>query len=49
MRIRQYEDKDKDSIVSLWREVFPSDPAHNEALLKLESKVDYDRELIFVA
>ena len=48
MEIRKYEQGDKDRLISLWRQVFPDDPPHNEPAKVLESKLMVD-DLVFVA
>ena len=48
MNIRKYQDKDKSSLISLWKSVFPEDPLHNEPSSVIEQKLAVD-DLIFVA
>lgn len=48
MRIRKYQNSDKEALVNLWKAVFPDDPPHNEPSKVLESKLKVD-DLIFLA
>ena len=48
IKIRKFQDRDKDSLIALWRAVFPDDPPHNEPSQVLEAKLAVDG-LIFIA
>ena len=48
MNIRKYEAADRDSLITLWRIVFPDDPPHNEPTIVIDAKLAVD-DLIFVA
>ena len=48
MIIRKYQSQDKNSLISLWEEVFPGAAPHNQPALVLEEKLKVD-DLIFVA
>jgi ribosomal protein S18 acetylase RimI-like enzyme len=48
MEIRKSQEMDRDSLVSLWTEVFPDDPPHNEPSSVIDAKLAVD-DLIFVA
>ncbi len=48
MKIRKIEKGDKESLIQLWKKVFPDDPPHNEPSSVLEAKLKVD-DLIFVA
>tara|TARA_B100000315_G_scaffold242241_1_gene264212 strand:+ start:52 stop:462 length:411 start_codon:yes stop_codon:yes gene_type:complete len=47
MRIRSYQDDDRDEVTSLWRQTFPGEP-HNEPNAVIDAKLAVDR-LLFVA
>ena len=47
MKVRKYQDKDKESLVELWEKVFPDDPPHNEPSNLIDTKLVVD-DLIFV-
>ena len=47
MNIRKYDDNDRASLISLWKEVFPDDPPHNTPGSVLDAKIKVDN-LIFV-
>lgn len=49
MKIRIFEESDKQAVGSLWQKVFSEDPIHNDPLLKLNKKVGFGDGLIFVA
>lgn len=49
LEIRPYQEKDKDGVVSLWREVFPDSPPWNIPEEDIERKLRVQRELFFVA
>lgn len=48
MNIRKFQEDDRSSLIDLWENVFPDDPAHNEPSLVIEAKLAVD-DLIFVA
>jgi len=48
MIIRKFEESDRESLISLWSEVFPDDPAHNLPSSVIAAKLAVD-DLIFVA
>ena len=47
-KVRTYQDKDKEALISLWQRVFPDDPPHNNPSQVIISKQAVD-DLIFVA
>jgi len=47
MRIRKFQEKDRDSLIELWQKVFPDDPPHNEPSIVIEAKLAVD-DLIFL-
>lgn len=47
-KVRTYQDKDREALISLWRLVFPDDPPHNNPSLVITAKLAID-DLIFVA
>jgi len=48
MKIRKFQEKDRISLINLWKMVFPDDPSHNEPSKVIEAKLSVD-DLIFVA
>lgn len=48
MSIRKFQERDKDSLISLWKRIFPDDPPHNEPAQVIAAKLKFD-DLIFVA
>jgi ribosomal protein S18 acetylase RimI-like enzyme len=48
MNIRKFQEKDRESLISLWKKVFPDDPPHNEPAKVISAKLAVD-DLIFVA
>lgn len=48
MIIRKYRDQDKESLITLWEEVFPDAAPHNNPAHVIEEKLAVD-DLIFVA
>jgi ribosomal protein S18 acetylase RimI-like enzyme len=48
MKIRKFQDKEKETLVSLWKKVFPDAPPHNEPSEVIDAKLEVD-DLIFVA
>ena len=47
MKIRKFQEKDRNSLIELWQRVFPEDPPHNEPSKVIESKLAID-DLIFL-
>jgi len=47
--IRAFDERDREAVAALWREVFPDAPAWNEPLRDIETKLAVQRELFFVA
>ena len=47
MRIRPFQEDDRDEVTSIWRQTFPSEP-HNEPNAVIDTKLAVDR-LLFVA
>jgi ribosomal protein S18 acetylase RimI-like enzyme len=47
MKIRKFQEKDRNSLIKLWQRVFPDDPPHNEPSKVIESKLAID-DLIFL-
>ena len=47
MKIRKYQDSDKEALIRLWRQVFPDEPPHNEPETVIAEKLRID-DLIFV-
>ena len=48
MSIRKYQDRDRESLIALWKSVFPDDPTHNEPSRVISDKLAVD-DLIFVS
>lgn len=48
MNIRKFEEKDRQSLIKLWEEVFPDDPPHNAPAKVIDAKLEVD-DLIFIA
>lgn len=48
MIIRKYKSTDRESLIELWRQVFPDDPPHNEPASVIDAKLAVD-DLIFIA
>ena len=47
MKIRKFQEKDRNSLIKLWQKVFPDDPPHNEPSKVIDSKLAID-DLIFL-
>jgi len=47
MKIRKFQEKDKNSLIELWQKVFPDDPPHNKPSIVIETKLAVD-DLIFL-
>lgn len=48
MSIRKFQERDRDSLISLWKRVFPDDPPHNAPDRVIAAKLKVD-DLIFVS
>ena len=48
MVIRKYQNRDKESLIALWEEVFPNAAPHNQPARVIEEKLAVD-DLIFIA
>ena len=48
MKLRTYEDNDREALIALWQRVFPDDPPHNDPSQMIAAKRAVD-DLIFVA
>lgn len=48
MNIRKFQERDRDSLVSLWQRVFPDDPPHNDPAQVISAKLKVD-DLVFVS
>ena len=48
MKIQKFQEKDKETLIMLWKTAFPDDPPHNEPSKVLDEKMEVD-DLIFVA
>ena len=48
MKIRKYQEKDRENLIRLWEEAFPDDPPHNKPSKVIAAKLSVD-DLIFVA
>ena len=48
MKIRKFQEKDRASLIELWKTVFTDDPPHNEPSKVIEAKLAVD-DLIFLA
>ena len=48
MKLRTYEDDDREALIALWQRVFPDDPPHNDPSQMIAAKRAVD-DLIFVA
>ena len=49
VNIRPYRNADQESVVALWREVFPGVPQHNVPEADIQRKLGVQRELFLVA
>jgi ribosomal protein S18 acetylase RimI-like enzyme len=49
VRIRPYRDSDELAVATLWREIFPDAPAHNQPERDIWRKLSVQRELFLVA
>ena len=49
MKIREYNKKDKDQVISLWKDTFPISSPHNDPELSLKRKIEYDKKFLFIA
>ena len=49
MEIRPYNSNDLDSVISLWRTVFPDAPTHNDPFSDIQSKLRIQPDLFYVA
>jgi hypothetical protein len=47
--IRSYSHADQESVIKLWKTVFPDAPAHNDPDANIRSKLDIQPELFFLA
>lgn len=47
MKIRKFQESDKDSLIQLWQMVFPDDPPHNKPSKVIDAKLNVD-DLIFI-
>jgi ribosomal protein S18 acetylase RimI-like enzyme len=48
MSIRKLQEKDREALVALWKQVFPADPPHNEPSRVISAKLKVD-DSIFVS
>ena len=48
MKIRKFENQDREQLVQLWKAVFPDDPPHNDPSKVIDAKIAID-DLIFIA
>jgi ribosomal protein S18 acetylase RimI-like enzyme len=48
MKIHKFQEKDKVTLITLWKTVFPDDPPHNEPSKVIDEKLEVD-DLIFIA
>jgi ribosomal protein S18 acetylase RimI-like enzyme len=48
MAIRKFQERDRDSLIALWKRVFPDDPPHNDPAQVLAAKLKVD-DLVFVS
>ena len=46
MKIRKYEDEDRNSLISLWESLFPEDSPHNSPSTVIDQKMDTFLKLI---
>jgi len=49
MKIRKYEEKDKDKVIRLWETIFSANSPHNEPSKVIAAKTKNQGELFFVA
>ncbi len=49
LRVRPYEDGDRDAVVALWALVFPDEPPWNDSEVLIARKLTVQRQLFFVA
>lgn len=47
MHARKFDERDRDALTALWRQVFPDDPPHNDPAEVISAKLAVD-DLIFV-
>ena len=47
MKIRKFQENDKEKLVQLWQMVFPDDPPHNKPSKVIDAKLNVD-DLIFI-
>lgn len=48
MYIRKFQEKDRASLIELWKKVFPEDPPHNEPSEVIKAKLEVD-DMIWLA
>ena len=48
-KIRPYQEKDRDGLISLWTEIFPATSPHNDPETSLDKKLRNDPDLLLVA
>ena len=48
MKIRTYEDKDEQSVATLWREALADSSPHNDPVTSIQQKIAVDRDLLLV-
>lgn len=48
MKIRKYQPEDRGKLISLWHNIFPNDPPHNEPSSVIDAKLAVD-DLILIA
>jgi ribosomal protein S18 acetylase RimI-like enzyme len=49
MQIRCYDEADEAAVIALWREVLPDSAPHNDPATAIRKKLEFGRELFFVA
>lgn len=49
LNIRKFKQSDKDSVISLWKEIFSSEKLHNDPKLSIEMKIKHSKDLFFIA
>jgi len=49
MQIRCFEEADEAAVIALWREVLPDSAPHNDPATAIRKKLEFGRDLFFVA
>lgn len=49
LKIREYKDKDKNEVISIWKDIFNSNKSHNNPNLVINMKIKQNDNLFFIA